>query len=162
MTDAATVEIRAAHPDDAARLTEIAHAAKRHWGYSEDLMSLWRADLTVSPEFVAGHDVYCAVLNTEVLGFYALSHDGDAFELEHMWVGPPHMGRGIGALLFEHAARTVRSHGGSVLEIASDPNAEGFYRKMGARPAGTVASKPEGRTLPRLTLVIESSDVASI
>lgn len=162
MTDAATAEIRAAHPDEAARLTEIAHAAKRHWGYSEDLISLWRADLTVSPEFVASHDVHCAVRNGDILGFYALSHEDDAFELEHMWVDPHDIGRGVGALLFEHAALTVRSQGGSVLHIASDPNAEGFYRKMGALLVGSVPSKPEGRTLPLLTLVIESSYDASI
>ena len=35
------MEIRQAVPDDAPRLTEIAFAAKRHWGYDESLIELW-------------------------------------------------------------------------------------------------------------------------
>jgi hypothetical protein len=36
--------------------------------------------------------------------------------------------------------------------IASDPHAEGFYRRLGARRVRWVASKPAGRRLPRLAL----------
>lgn len=162
MSSAPTVEIRAAHPTEAARLTEIAHAAKRHWGYDQRLIELWVDELTISPDFVAAHPVYCAVRDSQILGFYALVGQGDEYELEHMWVDPPHIGSGVGSLLFEHAVKTVASLGGSVVAIASDPNAEGFYRKMCAVPAGRVPSRPEGRTLPALRLVIESKHAASI
>lgn len=93
-----------------------------------------------------------------IIGFYALSRQGETFELEHLWVNPQHMGTGVGALLFEHAVRTIRSMGGSVLNIASDPHAEGFYLRMGAIRVGEVPSRPEWRTLPSLTLVIEATD----
>ncbi|MGH7822212.1 MAG: GNAT family N-acetyltransferase [Candidatus Binatia bacterium] len=145
-------EIRAARAADAAELTRIAHAAKRRWGYAEDLIEAWRMDLTVGPELIASHPVYCAVEGASIVGFYALSRDGDAGELEHMWVDPPAMARGIGATLFRHAASVARAAGVTVLRIASDPNAEGFYRKMGARRAGEVPSRPPGRTLPLLVL----------
>lgn len=148
------MDVRSAHPSEANRLTQIAHAAKRHWGYAEDLISLWEEDLTVVPEFIESHDVHCAVVDGAVVGFYALSHVGEVFELEHMWVDPDRMGHGVGATLFNHAVETVRSHGGSRLDIASDPNAEGFYKKMGAQSVGTVPSRPEGRTLPLLTLKV--------
>ena len=161
MRNSAPVDIRAARPTDAQRLTAIAHAAKRHWGYPEDLISLWQADLTMSPQFIVDYPVFCAVRDSEIVGFYALSRQGEAFELEHLWVDPQHMGTGVGALLFEHAVRTVRSMGGSVLNIASDPHAEGFYLRMGAIRVGEVPSRPEGRTLPLLTLVIEANDSAA-
>ena len=141
-----------ARAQDAGRLTEIAHAAKRHWGYAEDLMQLWKGDLTVTPAFIDSHPVYCAVVGADVAGFYALSRDGDTFDLEHMWVDPHHMGRGVGARLFAHALSTVRGLGGTRLEITSDPNAEGFYRRMGAQRVGEVASAPAGRTLPLLVM----------
>jgi GNAT superfamily N-acetyltransferase len=150
-----TLEIRAAHTADARRLTEIAHAAKRHWGYDEQLITLWRDDLTVTPDLIADHPVYCAAEGAELLGFYALSGDGDVFELEHMWVDPTHIRRGVGRRLFGHAVATVRSLGGSLLRIGSDPNAEGFYVAVGAHRVGSVPSKPEGRTLPMLELVID-------
>jgi GNAT superfamily N-acetyltransferase len=149
------IRIQAGGEDDAGRLTEIAHAAKRHWGYSEELLALWDADLTVTGAFIASHPVYCAAVGAEVVGFYALSAEGDVFELEHMWVEPGHMSEGVGAALFGHAVATVRSLQGSVLRIVSDPNAEGFYRRLGARRIGEVASHPPGRRLPLLVLELE-------
>jgi GNAT superfamily N-acetyltransferase len=75
-------------------------------------------------------------------------------ELEHCWVLPAYIGRGIGARLVEHAAATCRAASATTLRIAADPFAEGFYRRMGARPAGTVPSTPRGRTLPLLRLAV--------
>ena len=150
------MNIRAPHPTDAQRLTAIALAAKRHWGYSEELISLWRADLTVTPQFIVDCPVFCAVRDSEIVGFNALSRQGETFDLDHLWVEPQHIGIGVGTLLFEHAVRTARSMGGSVLNIASDPHAEGFYLRMGASRVGEVPSRPEGRTLPLLTLVIQA------
>jgi len=148
----ADLAIRAAEPADADRLTGIAHAAKRHWGYPEAWIALWRADLTVTAEFIRAHSVYCAIADTEIVAFYALSREQGAFELEHLWVDPPHLRRGIGARLLQHAARTVQSLGGSALNIVADPNAEDFYRRLGARRVGAVPSQPPGRELPLLVL----------
>ena len=153
--------IRAAATAEAARLTEIAFAAKGYWKYPDNMIALWTEDLTVSPEFIVSHDVHCATQGDDILGFYALSNVGETFELEHMWVEPAHIGSGVGAALFAHAVETVRAHGGSLLQIGSDPNAVGFYLKMGANVVGTVPSVPEGRTLPLLALVIEPTDAPS-
>lgn len=151
----AALEIRRASPADAATLTRIAHAAKRHWGYSDSLIELWKADLTVTVEFLNAHPVYAAVHGEQIVGFYALSREDGVFELEHMWVDPAHMGAGIGRRLFDHAVATARGMGGSVLRIASDPNAEGFYSGLGARRAGEVTSTPAGRVLPLLFFPLE-------
>jgi predicted N-acetyltransferase YhbS len=69
-----------------------------------------------------------------------------------MWIKPEHIGSGVGRALFcqvkEHAAGlNVRA-----LEISSDPNAEGFYRRLGATRIGDVKSEIEGqpRVIPRM------------
>jgi GNAT superfamily N-acetyltransferase len=152
------IAIRAAGSRDAPVLTEIAHAAKRHWGYPEELIRLWDSDLSVTPAFIESHPVYCAVDGRTILGFYALAQEGAVFELEHLWVRPQHLRAGIGTRLFAHAVRTVRSAGGTILRVASDPNAEGFYRRMGARRVGDIPARPLGRTLP--LLVVELGYVA--
>ena len=144
--------IRKARPRDCADLTRIAHLAKRVWGYPETLIRLWRPGLTVTQEFVARHPVYCAVRGGEVVGFYALSDAGATPELEHMWVLPRHMGTGVGRLLFAHLRKRLAVAGATRLRIVSDPNAEGFYRRMGARRIGKEASHPAGRFLPVLVL----------
>jgi GNAT superfamily N-acetyltransferase len=89
-----------------------------------------------------------------VLGFGALSGAGAVRELEHFWVLPAHMGRGVGARLFADAVAALRADGARQLRIASDPFAVGFYRQIGARLVGEVPSTPRGRTLPLLVYQI--------
>jgi len=144
--------IRKARASDIAELTRIAHAAKRHWGYSEKLIRLWKHDLTVTPEVIEREPVYCAIRERKIAGFYALSCTGKTCEIEHMWVDPRHIGTGIGHLLFAHLLKRLRAMKVTRLEIASDPNAEGFYLRMGARRDGQVASRPPGRSIPLLVM----------
>jgi GNAT superfamily N-acetyltransferase len=149
------VRIRRAEPREAARLTVIAHAAKRHWGYADDLIALWAPDLTVTPEEVVARAFWCAEEDGAIAGFCALSPDGA--ELDHLWVDPPSMGRGHGAALLRHAIGCARALGGDVLQIASDPYAEPFYLHMGAVRVGEVASTPAGRVLPLLVVRLDGS-----
>jgi ribosomal protein S18 acetylase RimI-like enzyme len=148
------MEIRRALATDTAALTRIAHAAKRHWGYPEGWIALWKDALTVTPQALERQAVYCAVEGTELLGFCAVAGGGPTRELEHLWVAPEHMGAGVGRRLLRHALDAIRASGGATLRIASDPNAEGFYLKMGARRIGELPSQPEGRSLPLLLLEV--------
>jgi ribosomal protein S18 acetylase RimI-like enzyme len=147
-----TVAIRRARPADAAVLTRIAHAAKRHWGYPEESIKLWKSDLTVTPELIRVQPVYCATRGVRTIGFYALSGADAAREIEHMWVAPRYLGCGVGRQLFAHLIKRLRGMKVARLRIVADPNAEGFYRRMGARRVGRVASTPAGRYLPLLIL----------
>jgi ribosomal protein S18 acetylase RimI-like enzyme len=146
-----------AKAEDAAALTDIAFAAKRHWGYPEKWIESWRELLTVQPEFIAGHDTYVAMVEERHVAFYALGRREDKLDLLHLWVLPCAMGRGIGRALFLHALERTRELGFLELEIESDPNAEGFYRHMGARRAGSRIRELEEqrRELPILVYQIE-------
>ncbi|PAP75608.1 GNAT family N-acetyltransferase [Rubrivirga marina] len=145
--------IRPARPAEADRLTEIALAAKRHWGYPETWMDAWRDALAFTPDGVEAHLVHVATEADDVpVACVALSVDGDAVELEHLWVEPAAMGRGLGRALFEHAVRVARDAGGTALFIDSDPFAEPFYQRMGAERVGWTRADVLGerRELPRL------------
>ena len=148
------MKIRTASTEDAATLTAIAHDAKRHWGYPDHWIKHWQDDLTISPEYVASNQVYVAEQEGELLGFYALIIRHDKAELDHMWVAPAHIGTGVGKELFLHAMQRAARENVSEVEIEADPNAEGFYRKMGAYRTGETVSEIDGqsRTLPRLTV----------
>ena len=150
----ASLRIRKALPEDAATLTTIAHDAKRHWGYPEHWIKHWQDDLTISPDFVAANQVYVAERDNELLGFYALIIRQDKAELDHLWVAPAHLGTGVGKELFLHAMQTAARRNIPEVGISSDPNAESFYRKMGAHRIGETISEIDGqpRTLPRLTV----------
>lgn len=148
------MKIRKAVTEDAATLTRIAHDAKRHWGYPEHWLDHWQEDLTISPDFIAGHEVYVAETEGQTLGFYALIIHEKKAELDHMWVAPAHIGTGVGKQLFLHAMQHAAKENISEVEILADPNAEGFYRKQGAHRSGEVVSEIDGepRILPRLTV----------
>ena len=139
------MQILPAMSESAAVLTGIAFAAKRSWGYPESWIDAWRDLLTVSPEFIAEHETYAAVIEGWIVGFYALEQKGEKSELVHMWVLPDVMGRGVGRSLFLHAMERARVSGCRVLEIESDPNAEGFYLRMGAHCVGLRISEIDGR-----------------
>jgi N-acetylglutamate synthase-like GNAT family acetyltransferase len=153
------LKIRKASTDDAAALTSIAQDAKRHWGYPENWLKHWQDDLTISPEFVAANQVYVAERDGNLLGFYALIIRKEKAELDHLWVAPAHIGTGVGKELFIHAMRRAAKENVSAVEISSDPNAEGFYRKLGAHRIGEAVSEIDGepRALPRLTVDPKSS-----
>jgi GNAT superfamily N-acetyltransferase len=143
------VTIRPAAPSEADVLNGLALAGKRHWGYPES----WRGLLTITPDYLAAHVVSCAEDETgKVVGFYTLERDGDRCRLEHLWLDPSFIGRGLGLQLFEHAVRSARAMGSAELLIEAGPNAEGFYLQVGAVRVGETVSRmtETERVLPQL------------
>jgi GNAT superfamily N-acetyltransferase len=147
------VTIRPAVSADAEALTALALASKRYWGYPEAWLEAWRGLLTKTPDFVAANVVACAEDEAgQLVGFYALERDGDRFRLEDLFLVPAQIGQGLGRRLFEHAVQAARARGVGELLIESDPNAEGFYRRMGAQRIGEIVSRVTGteRVIPLL------------
>ena len=152
------VEVRRAGPGDAGALSRIAFAAKGHWGYPGRWMELWRPGLEVSPGFVRANEVHVAVSGGEPVGFYALVGVGRGLDLEHLWVLPPWIGTGLGRKLFEHAMRRAKELGARTVTIESDPNAEGFYQKMGAKRAGENVYEIEGQERVLPVMIVELTE----
>lgn len=147
------MEIRVvrARPEQAERLSQVAFAAKSYWGYPSQWIELWHNQLTLREQYILENEVYAAVDDDEVvLGFYALAGSGKRMVLEHLWVQPRSLHAGVGRKLFEHAVALAAQLGVKQIDIESDPNAEGFYHKMGAETVGEVTYELEGlpRSLP--------------
>lgn len=138
--------IRDAVPEDAGQLSLIAQRAKAHWGYAPEQIERWRGSfLTVTADYIAAHQVWVAVAGSDrPVAFAALEHHERGAVLEHLWVLPAYMGRGIGAGLMGRAANAASS-----FTFTSDPHADAFYYKLGARKVGEVYSAMQGRILTR-------------
>ena len=146
--------IRPASVDEAAVLTTIALEAKRYWGYPEHWIKHWEKDLTISREFISDNHVFVAEADGEIRGFYALCVSGAKAELEHMWVTPDCIGTGVGKELFLDAMERAAALDVRDVELTADPNAAGFYERMGARQIGETDSPIDDlpRKLPRLKI----------
>jgi GNAT superfamily N-acetyltransferase len=146
------MRISRATPGDSAALARIAFAAKRHWGYPERWIRRWKRVLTLTPDYIRSNPTYAAKAGATIVGFASLQLNGTAATLEHLWVSPEHFGGGVGTLLFMRCEREARKMGATLLKVESDPNAEGFYRAMGAVTVGRRDASMDGkkRFLPLL------------
>jgi GNAT superfamily N-acetyltransferase len=102
-----------------------------------------------------GHEIWLLEAGGEVAGFYALiPHDADQ-ELDLFFTANETQGTGLGRRLFEHMAERARALGAARVVISSNPEAAGFYRRMGAVDVGVT---PPGDGIrwdrPKLTLVL--------
>jgi ribosomal protein S18 acetylase RimI-like enzyme len=145
--------------EDAAPLSALALRAKGYWGYSEEWLEAWKPELTLSPTDIRRMHVHVARVGGRIAGFYALHGGGRTLSLEHLWVGPEDIGRGVGRALLLHALKHAADRGAKNVEIESDPNAEGFYLRLGARRVGW-RSRPVAGTARRLPLLLIEVDTA--
>lgn len=119
------ISIRFAKAADVDELTSIAHASKRHWGYSDHDLRRWHDELTFTAESIRAMPTWVAELHRSPVGVTQLRRI-PRFELECLWVHPDAIGHGVGRLLVDTALREARQTGGQELLIDADPNAEGF------------------------------------
>jgi len=147
------ISIRRVLPKEANTLTQIAIAAKAYWGYPERWMELWKPQLTFYPEYFEENESWVAEIDDTSIAFYTLlERDGGAW-IENLWVSPEFIGKGVGKSLFLHALEQSRQRGYKSMQLEADPNALGFYEKMGMNKIGERVSEVEGQ--PRVLPIME-------
>jgi ribosomal protein S18 acetylase RimI-like enzyme len=144
------LQIYRAKPEHAGELSQIALAAKAHWGYPQRWLEIWRPQLTFHPQYFEENEGWVAYVDETLVGFYTLQEKNETAFIENLWVSPEHMGKGVGKALFLHAVELSREHGNTTLQLEADPNAVGFYKRMGMSQIGEVQYELEGqpRSLP--------------
>ena len=88
---------------------------------------------------------------SELVGMCALEDRGEWWALEHVWVDPNSMGQGVGRTLVQQALVLARAVRPARVVAEADPNAAGFYRRLGASQVGAVPAAMPGapdRVLP--------------
>lgn len=149
------MQIRRARPNEASELSGLAFRSKAFWGYDEAFLDASRPDLTVGEDLLRSGQVFVAEKAGTIAGFASLTGDPPRVEVAHLFVDPACIAGGVGRHLFEHVVAEARRRGAVELVVESDPNAEGFYRAMGAVRVGTVPSIVDpDRQLPLLRLTL--------
>jgi len=124
------LRLRPAAPDDYERVRELTLESKAHWGYDREFVRRWAEGLT----FESDLERWVAELDGSIVAWAALVPPTDGVAvLDDLWVDPAWIGRGIGGRLFREAAARARELGATRLEWGAEPNAVGFYEKLGGR-----------------------------
>jgi GNAT superfamily N-acetyltransferase len=142
------VTFRRPSPEAAEQLTALTLASKAHWGYDQDFMNRARPSLTVTPEYLDANDCWVAEIEGATVGWFSLVSIPDGLLLDNFFLLPAHMGSGIGRLMWDEALRRAAAAGARRLTLEADPNASGFYERMGARLTGSGTAQATGRRLP--------------
>lgn len=148
------MNLRPALPHEAALLSEIAFVAKSHWGYPVEWMELWSPDLTITPSYLETEKVSVAEDERKVIGFVGLSAGDHGRHIEHMWLRPAYIGRGLGRQLFGETIRLALIEHARELFIQADPKAEAFYIRMGAIRIGQEVYELPGGVRREIPLLV--------
>jgi GNAT superfamily N-acetyltransferase len=159
--------IRKAKIQEAGILTNISFSSKGYWNYPKEYYEIWSKELTIRADYIQNNDVYVFESDGEIIGYYSvveLKDDievsgitiGKGFWLEHMFIEPHSIGKGIGTKMFEHLRERCATIGINELGVLADPNSRGFYEKMGCEYILEYPSTIKNRTTPYLQLKIRS------
>jgi GNAT superfamily N-acetyltransferase len=126
------VLIRDARVAEQRSLTELQRRASMHWdAYREQLAA--HPDVVELPvDQIEAGLVRVAELAADVVGFAVLFQPVEgACELDGLFVEPGHMGAGVGRSLVEDAMRIARERGATGIGVVANPEAAGFYQRLG-------------------------------
>ena len=150
------ISIRRVNPLEASALTQISLSAKQHWGYPEHWIELWKPQLTFDAAYFEANESYAADVDGQPVAFYTLLDHDEVAWLENLWVMREYIGKGIGKELFLHALELARLHGYTMFQLEADPNAAGFYEKMGMHKIAERKYEIDGqpRILPLMEMML--------
>ncbi|MDV6035279.1 GNAT family N-acetyltransferase [Bacillus sp. SM-B1] len=143
------MKIREALLSEGNELSELALQSKATWDYSEEFILACKEDLTITEEYIKNNFVYVLENDNTMIGFFSFLRNENA--LDFLYIHPRYKGKGYGKILWEYVIQHANELGIKSFTIDSDPNAKGFYLKMGAKLIGETPSTVfEDRLLPLL------------
>lgn len=142
--------VRTASLNEANELSHIALISKATWDYSEEFIQACKEDLTITDDYIVNNYVYVLESEGIKIGFFSFQRkEEDA--LDFLYLHPNYKGKGYGKLLWQSVVEKAVELGMKCFTIDSDPNAKGYYMKMGAKLIGETPSTVfKDRLLPLL------------
>lgn len=159
MINVSDIIIRKADVSDSTDLTKISFAAKRYWKYPESYYDTWKSELTIDEKYILKNMVYVAIINDVPVGYYSIVENEQditigpvfvekGFWMEHIFITPEYINHGVGTYLISHMKSLCIMMNICRVKIFVDPNASGFYEKVGAKFKYMSKSSIEGREIP--------------
>lgn len=142
--------VREALLKEANKLSNLALSSKATWNYSEEFILACKEDLTITEQYMKNNYVYILEENQEMIGFFSFQRK-EVNSLDFLYLDPAYKGKGYGRILWESVVQKAVELSIKSFTIDSDPNAKGYYVKMGAKLIGeTPSTVLKKRMLPLL------------
>lgn len=113
-------------------INELISASKKYWNDSAEYLSQAIPLLMRSAEYL--QENLCFQIMTddeEICGFFSFNEDGAKHTLDHLWIKPNFIGKGLGRLAINFARELgTKKHWDSIL-VLPEPGSLEFYKKMG-------------------------------
>lgn len=141
------MHFRTAKIDDLITLNEISFKSKAYWGYPDEWMEKWKDDLTMSEEEFFHSNILVVEVENRIIGFSSIVENAENYELNHLWLLPEIIGKGVGKKLLNKTIEIFVKAEKPIILLA-DPNAEAFYSSQGFVTFDKLESFPKERFLP--------------
>ena len=134
--------IRDARPAEAAALASLQRRSSDVWEDSRALLAANPGVIEPPHRAIAEGRVRVAVdASQRRLGFsVVLAPERGLVELDDLFVEPGSMGRGVGRLLVADVVSRAAAAHATAIDVTANPNAVGFYERLGFRVTGDVAT----------------------
>lgn len=127
-----TYSFSSAKPDDAQTLLQLALTS--HSNYQTQTI---QRSAHISPELFTAGIIEKLLHNERIIGFYALDLTKDTPTLSHFFIKKGEQSKGYGRKLFARMVTLAAQRKIATITWSSDPHAQAFYIKMGARMVDT-------------------------
>jgi len=134
--------IRSARPDERKALEDLQRRASLHGPVYREQLAAQPDAIELPGEQISAGLVRVAEQSGLVVGFaVVLERCADACELDGLFVEPDWMGTGIGRRLVEDAKRITRERGATRIGVVANPQAVGFYERVGFVSVGEAQTR---------------------
>ena len=130
--------IQEAKPKHHTILTTISFQAKNYWQYPKEWIDIWKEELTITPEYIKENQVFIGLVDEHIVAYFSIIHNTvdkwvgsflfqQGYWIDHMFVHPDYIGRGIGTAFMKHLGSFCQARRIQLVRILADPHSVGFY-----------------------------------
>jgi hypothetical protein len=133
--DSMSFRVVPATPRYVEAINSVIQASKSFWDYEYCYLQAAIPLLLIDVPYFERNLGWLIVsdINKEgVLGFMGAKIEGNHCHLEHLWISPGMIKKGLGTLAVEFLLKEMKNRGVQEVRVLPDPPAEVFYFKLGA------------------------------
>lgn len=125
------IRIEKSKVSDIPAINAVIKASKSYWPYDPKYVEEALKLLCIDTQWLDNHLGY-TIFCDHVCGFMGVEIHEVQWHLEHLWINPSHIRRGLGRLAVNRLLQEADKAGIHKITLLPDPPAEDFYLKLGA------------------------------